>query len=177
MLVDVFKNWISSLLCIGIFITFIQLIMPKANLKKYIYSLIGIVTILTVVSPIINMFKNESVETSVEEVLNNITNSNGENSNQVDEEKVKNITNENVKKEFIESIKNDITEKLKSKNITVKNVNILLNENYDIEKIEVNIENIDEQNSSLDSISKVVSYLNSEYDIDFSKITVIEEGI
>lgn len=175
MLVDIFKNWISSLLCIGIFITFIQLIMPKANLKKYIYSLIGIVTILTVVSPVINMFKNESVETSVEEVLNNI--SKGEKGSQVDEEKVKDITNENVKKEFIESIKKDITGKLNSKNITVKSINILINQNYDIEKVEVNIENIDKENSTLDSISKVVSYLNSEYDIDFSKITVIEEGM
>ena len=59
MIVEIFKSWISSMLCIGIFIAFVQLMMPKTNLKKYIYSLIGIVTILTVVSPIINMFEND----------------------------------------------------------------------------------------------------------------------
>ena len=36
-MIEIFKNWIVSMLCIGIFTTIIQLIIPKTNLKKYIY--------------------------------------------------------------------------------------------------------------------------------------------
>ena len=46
-MVDILKNWITTMLCIGIFLTFIQMIVPNTNLKKYIYSLIGVVTIIT----------------------------------------------------------------------------------------------------------------------------------
>lgn len=173
MIIEIFKGWISSMLCIGIFVAFIQLIMPKSNLKKYIYSLIGIVTIVTVISPIVNALNNDSVQTSVEQVLNNISGD----GNLVDEEGTKKLSEDNVKKEFIQSIKNDIEQKLKEKNISVTNVNIIINEeNYDIDLIEVNIKKIDDSKSSLVSVSKVVDYLNEEYDIDYSKITVIEEG-
>lgn len=173
MIIDIFKGWISSMLCVGIFVTFIQLIMPKSNLKKYIYSLIGVVTVLTVVSPVINMLKDQSVQTSVEQVLNNISGTDTD----IDQSEAKKIGQDNVKKEFVESVKKDIKEKLSQKEVIVNNINIILNEEtYDIELIEVNVEKIDTSVSNLDSINKVVNYLNDEYDIDYSKITVIEEG-
>lgn len=173
MIFEIFKSWISSMLCIGIFIAFIQLMMPKTNLKKYIYSLIGIVTILTVVSPIINMFENQTVETSVKEVLFNIS---GNNQSTSDISKVKLTTEELVKKEFLESVKVDIKSKLIKKGVGVNDVRILISNTYDIDKIEVYIKNIQKSSSTLDSVNKVVSYINSEYDIEYSKIIVIEEA-
>lgn len=171
MIFEIFKSWISSMLCIGIFIAFIQLMMPKTNLKKYIYSLIGIVTILTVVSPIINMFENETVETSVKEVLYNIS---GNNQNKSDTSKIKLTNDELIKKEFLNSVKEDIKTKLTKKGINVSDVRILISSNYDIEKIEVHIKSIKESNSTIDSVNKVVSYINDEYDVEYSKIVVIE---
>ena len=53
-MVDILKNWITTMLCIGIFLTFIQMIVPNTNLKKYIYSLIGVVTIITLILPAYN---------------------------------------------------------------------------------------------------------------------------
>lgn len=49
-MIENFRDWINALLCLGIFTTLIQLIMPKNNIRKYIYSLIGIVTIVVTMS-------------------------------------------------------------------------------------------------------------------------------
>ena len=87
-MIEIFKNWIVSMLCIGIFTTIIQLIIPKTNLKKYIYTLIGIVTITVIISPVIDMFKSNSMEDSVSEVLAKFSNTNDKNIN-IDKIKMK----------------------------------------------------------------------------------------
>jgi stage III sporulation protein AF len=173
-MLEIFKNWISAMLCIGIFITFIRLIIPKTNLKKYIYSLIGIITIITVVSPIIDFMKNQSLEESVTQVLQNI--SNPSSGDVLDSEKYRQAQEENVKKEFIEEVKKDINLKLTQKGIKVENIEVFLNSTYDIEKVLVKIKKLDNKTSTLESVNKVVEYINKEYDISFSKIEVVEEG-
>ncbi|MEG0872562.1 MAG: stage III sporulation protein AF [Clostridia bacterium] len=174
-MIDIFKNWISAMLGIGIFITFIQLILPKTNLKKYIYSLVGIVTILTVVAPVINIMKNKSVEQGARQVIDNIsgyTNEYGE----VDVDKYREAKEVAVKEGFVEEIKKDVKEKLTVQGVAVESVDIFLNQTYDIEKIEVKIAKQSGDISTLGSVNSVVDYINKEYDIAYSKIVVIEEG-
>lgn len=173
-MIEIFKNWITSMLCLGIFTTFIQLILPKTNLKKYIYSLVGIITIITVISPFINILKNPNVEEGVSQVLANITKN--DNVSNIDSQKYKNDSESAVKEGFIDGVKNDIKLKLASKGVSVKNVDISVNENYDISKIEVYVKKLNKNTSTIASVNKVVEYINTEYDIEFSKITVIEEG-
>ena len=104
-MIDLFRNWISVLLCLGIFVTIIRLVIPKNNLRKYIYSLIGIITIIALVSPLIDIFKNNDMQDSIKSVLSNLDEQ--ENVN-VDTEKYSNVKEEAVKKSFIQSIKNDV---------------------------------------------------------------------
>ena len=61
-MLDVFKEWISAILAIGILFTVIRIILPNTNLKKYIYSLIGIVTILVIINPVISLIKNNNID-------------------------------------------------------------------------------------------------------------------
>lgn len=172
-MIDLFKNWISVLLCLGIFVTIIRLVIPKNNLRKYIYSLIGIITIIALVSPLIDIFKNNDMQDSIKSVLSNLDEQ--ENVN-VDTEKYSNVKEEAVKKSFIQSIKNDVKSKLEGKSIVVKSVDVFISDNYDIEKIEINIEKIDTSKASISSVTQIVKYINEEYDIGYSKIEVIEEG-
>lgn len=172
-MIDLFKNWISVLLCLGIFVTIIRLVIPKNNLRKYIYSLIGIITIIALVSPLIDIFKNNDMQDSIKSVLSNLDEE--ENVN-VDTEKYSNVKEEAVKKSFIQSIKNDVKSKLEEKSIGVKSVDVFISDNYDIEKIEINIEKIDTSKASISSVTQIVKYINEEYDIGYSKIEVIEEG-
>lgn len=173
-MIETFRNWINVLLSLGIFTTIIQLVMPKNKLRKYIYSLIGIVTIITIVSPVVNFFENENMEVALKQVISNIDDTEFEN---IDELKYQNITQNAIKEGFIESLKIDIESKLANSGVEVTSCNIFVDTNYNIEKIEINIENIDKKNAGISSVTEVVKYVNEEYNVDFSKIVVVEEGI
>ncbi len=172
-MLEIFKNWINVLLCLGIFTVIIKLIIPKNKLRKYIYSLLGIITIIAIISPVINVFKNNEMDESIKEVLSNMDTSTD---SEVDKESLKNVQKDAVKNSFVESIKIDIKSKLQEKGVTVNKVEIFMDDNYNIQKIEVNIAKLDGKNSTLDSVNTVVKYVNSEYGIEYSKIEVIEEG-
>ncbi len=173
-MIETFRNWINILLCLGIFITIIQLIMPKNKLRKYIYSLVGIVTIITIVSPVMNLLKNKNMEESLKQVISNIDT--GENSS-LDVQKYKDATENAVKTSFVNSLKVDVTNRLSQNGVEVIKTEIFVDSEYNIEKVEINVKKLNEDNVKLSSVTQVVKYINEEYDIDLSKIIVIEEGI
>lgn len=173
-MIETFRNWINILLCLGIFITIIQLIMPKNKLRKYIYSLVGIITIITIVSPVMNLLKNENMDESLKQVISNIDTGN---SDSLDVKKYKEASDDAIKTSFVNSLKVDIKNRLLQNEVEVTKIEIFVDFEYNIEKIEINIKKISENNDKLSSVTQVVKYINEEYDIDLSKIIVIEEGV
>lgn len=171
-MIDLFKNFVNSLLCIGIFITFIKLIMPSGKVKKYIYSLIGIITIITIVSPFINFMQNVDVEESIKDVISNI-----DMSENTSDDKAQTSTNSSVKDVFLDKLKTDIKDKLSQNSVTTDKIEIYIDDSYNIEKMEINIKNLRKTNSSLENVNKVVNYINQEYGIAYEKINIIEEGV
>lgn len=167
-MLETFRNWINILLCLGIFTTIIQLVMPSNKLRKYIYSLIGVVTIITIVSPFVNFLENNDMEVALKQVISNIDETEFEN---VDEQKYKDITKEAIKESFISSIKLDVENKLANSGVNVKNCNVFVDNDYNIEKVEINI---NKENNGISKVTDIVKYINQEYDIDFSKIIVVE---
>lgn len=169
-MIEGIKLWINSMLCIGIFILFIKLVIPKNNLKKYIYSMIGIVTIITVISPIIKFFNNNTIEESLNQVINNISDasvsSNIENSNI---NKYQDLNNQAVKMGFIEKLKEDIISKLGSRDVVIKDLEVTMNNEYEISKINIKIE---KYSTSLKDSDSVAKFIKNEYDIDIDKIKV-----
>ena len=123
-MIDTFKNYINTLLCLGIFVTILQLVIPKNNSRKYIYSLVGIIMIISVISPVINFLKNENVEDSVNQVISNID-SYKTLDNESDDSK-KEANEELIRNQVINNIKNDIELKLNQYNIKNKNIEIYL---------------------------------------------------
>ena len=121
-MIDTFKNYINTLLCLGIFVTILQLVIPKNNSRKYIYSLVGIIMIISVISPVINFLKNENVEDSVNQVISNID-SYKTLDNESDDSK-KEANEELIRNQVINNIKNDIELKLNQYNIKTKNIEI-----------------------------------------------------
>ena len=173
-MIEIFRNWIVAMLCLGILIVIVQLIIPKTNLRKYIYSLIGIVTVITIVSPIVDVLKTGNVSSSISSVLDSMTSN--EDTITVNSDGLQDKQNELLKVQFIENLKSDVMFKLAHKDVEVNNINISVDDDYNITKIEVKIAKINVEKTSLNSINEVVKYINSEYDIDYSKISVIEEG-
>ena len=173
-MIEIFRNWIVAMLCLGILIVIVQLVIPKTNLRKYIYSLIGIVTVITIVSPIVDVLKTGNVSSSISTVLDSM--SSNEDTITVNSDALQDKQNELLKVQFIENLKSDVMFKLAHKDVVVNSINISVDDDYNVTKIEVKIAKINVEKTSLNSVNEVIKYINSEYDIDYSKISVIEEG-
>ena len=150
-MIEIFRNWIVALLCLSILIVIIQLVIPKTNLRKYIYTLIGIITVITIISPVVDLLKKQDIKESIADVLSSFNTNDvtvSVNSSDLEEKKTG-----LVKVQFIDSIKQDIKDKLESKNITVKSINVSVDDNYDITKLEIKIL----KSKKLDPFGSVVS--------------------
>ena len=106
-MVEIFRNWIVSMLCLGILIVIVQLVVPKTNLRKYIYSLIGIITVITIVSPVVDLLKNGNVRASIDSILNTVS-PDENNIVSVNSEGLDNKNDELVKAQFIQNLKSDV---------------------------------------------------------------------
>ena len=173
-MIEIFRNWIVSMLCLGILIVIVQLITPKTNLRKYIYTLIGIITVVTILSPVVDILKNTDVKESISSILSSINMD--DEVITVNSEGLEDKKNELVKIQFIDNLKSDVMFKLAEKSIEVNNINISIDEEYNITKLELKISKLEKGRTSMNSVNEIVGYINSEYDINYSKISVIEEG-
>ena len=171
-LLEIFRNWVNVLLCLGIFMVIVKLFLPKNNLRKYVLSLLSVIAIISIVSPVIDVFKSGELERSIKSVISSIDETDTQN---LDTDSLKKAQEDSVKSSFIQSIKIDITNKLSQKGIDIQKIEIFMNDNYDIEKIEISIGKIKE-GTSIENVNTVVKYINEEYQIDYSKIVVVEEG-
>lgn len=174
-MIEIFRNWIVAILCLGILIVIVQLVTPKTNLRKYIYTLVGIVTVVTIISPIVDVLKNTDVKESISSILSSISVDNEETIT-VNSQSLQEKNNELLKMQFIDNLKSDVMFKLSEEGIEVNNINISINDEYEITKLEIKLPKLDTEKSSIKSVNEIVRYINTQYDIDYSKISVIEEG-
>ena len=79
--------------------------------------------------------------------------------------------NENVKNEFIKKYKEDIIKKLQEKGIEASDVVIIIDDEYNVEKLNIKING---NNISNTNINKIFSCISENYDIDKSKVSVEE---
>lgn len=162
-MLDVFKNWISSVLAIGILFTIIRIILPNSHFKKYIYSLIGIVTIIVIISPVISAVKSTNFD-NIKDIVLNATNIDSSDVNYTNLSNYEDVNENNVKKNFITSVENDIKEKLSSNIDNNVDVNIEITDTYNIEKINITLYG----ETSFD----ILSFISEEYDIGKDKINL-----
>ena len=131
------------------------------NLKKYIESIIGIVTIISIITPVLYYISNYNLTEKISENIGEILSRQEETNNY---DSYAQINNEEIKKEFVEKIQEDIKVKLKNKINQEPKVKVLVNDAYNIEKVEVKLNG----NSSID----VRQYISNEYDISTDKIEI-----
>ena len=162
-MLDVFKNWISSILAIGILFTIIRIILPNSHFKKYIYSLIGIVTIIVIISPVISAVKSTNFD-NIKDIVLNATNIDSSDVNYTNLSNYEDVNENNVKKNFITRVENDIKEKLSSNIDNNVDVNIEITDTYNIEKINITLYG----ETSFD----ILSFISGEYDIGKDKINL-----
>ena len=170
-MVEILKNWISTMLCVGIFITFIKMIIPNTKIAKYIYSLVGVMTVVTLVMSISKYLNVDKVEEATQSVLNSIEAS-SKNQIEIDNNDSKEILNENLKKEFIKKIKNDIQSKLNENNISTELISVIVDEKFNIQKINIKINK--NLNYDLIKINSIFEIIQSNYNLESNKVSIEE---
>ncbi|MBO5476483.1 MAG: stage III sporulation protein AF [Clostridia bacterium] len=165
---EVFRSWISTILGIGIIFTIIRIITPNTKLKSYIYSLMGIVTIIVILNPLVIIFRSDNIESNVKDIMVNMNADETFNFDYLNLSGYELASQNNLKEAFRNNIANDIKNKL-GKNIDNEvEVSIDITQEYEIDNITINLKG--------DTSFDVTSFISIEYDVEKEKIQVIKGG-
>lgn len=169
-----FKEYITSILYISIFAVILELFLPKTKLKKYISSIVSFLIILTIVSPIFNVFKEENVEKALDNAifaLSNTTSITTKN-NSFDFSEYKNkIIVSRVKQSLEQEMLQVFKEKVQDVAI-ISSVDIELDEMYKIKLVKVYIENGD-----LNTVKIMLDRIIKEYNVPSEMLKIIDKGV
>lgn len=165
-MIYIFKSWIQSILCIGILFTIIRIILPNTNLKKYTYSLIGIVTIIAIFNPVINFTRNNNI-TELRNLFLNSAELANRNINYTNISNYEDVNKNNVKENFKHTVEENIKQKIKENINSSVDVNIEITDTYNIKKINITIYE--------DTPFDISTYISNEYDLDKKIIEVKKE--
>ena len=160
-----FSSWSKGIVIAVIISTLVEMIIPNNNSKKYIKIIIGIFIVYTIISPIIEKLLGQDINEYIE-VDNYIQAS----SSNVEENKdFQAKANESIKKIYVQNLQNDIKTKLKSKGYIAEsiNINISNDDSYNIEKIEVKINEkvaVNENEKQTKTIVDTIRYIQVKID-------------
>lgn len=160
-----FSSWSKGIVIAVIISTLVEMIIPDNNSKKYIKIIIGIFIVYTIISPIIEKLLGQDINEYIE-VDNYIQAS----SSNVEEKKdFQAKANESIKKIYVQNLQNDIKIKLKSKGYIAEsiNINISNDDSYNIEKIEVKINEkvaVNENEKQTKTIVDTIRYIQVKID-------------
>ncbi|MDI6602124.1 MAG: stage III sporulation protein AF [Thermoanaerobacteraceae bacterium] len=169
---QIIRDWIINIFVVMIFITILDAIIPSSNFKKYIDVVTGLVVIIAILSPVINLIKGEDF--IQKEVLSSTIGLKSEE-----------IVNDNAylkvqQDVFINQYKKNMEENIrqwisKKYNADVKRVSIDFNSDINdtehfgyIKKVEVYIGSAEKSLAD-----KIIKDISSFYNVDKANITII----
>lgn len=194
-IISFISSWLKDIVVLFILITIAELIMPKGNMKKYINLVIGLLIIVTIISPFARLLK---LDLSLDNAVMNYSKSSELES--YDEEEFYNQQENQIEKVYKERISNEVTKLIEDEtdyrvvNITVSiledkerygeidKLNIYITEKdiaSDANKISImKIETVDldtdlEQSSISDNeYDEIKELIYSNYSVDKERITI-----
>ena len=171
-----FKEYIIKILYISIFGILLELIIPNNKLKKHIISLLSLMAVITMLSPLINILKNDNINKTITDTIDTLSNNlsiEEKNEYKYDFSKYINsvitkTTKEKLEHEMIENIQKSYPDE-------IKNIQVMLSKEYIIEKIEIDIYRLESVNKSK-HISEIIEKISKDYNIPKSIIVIVEGG-
>ncbi len=163
------SEYISTIIYICMFCIILELILPENKLKKYIGVLVSLVIILTLISPVLNLFESESVVATISNAVDSI-----KSKIEVKEYDFSNVKNKIILSSTRENMEEEIAAKCKQ-NFTkynVSKVRITLTEDYLIEDIDIYVKNLPEVRVA----GEIIDYVAGTYSIQADLINVIKEN-
>ena len=201
-MIDWISTWAQSIIIAVIIATIIEMILPSGSSKKYIKVVTGVYILFTIISPVITKFTGKTL--AVSDILELDSYVNEIKQKEVSQNLLAENNSASIKDIYTANLKSDIKNKLKQKGYNANNIVLTVgdDENYTLNKIELDIEKIKEddkqevneieavnkidiiisntvveKNNNKSSISdkekeKIKQYLSSVYEIDEKDILV-----
>lgn len=143
-MIEELSTWAEQIIVAVIIAGIIEMCLPSGNNKKYIKAVIGVYILFTIISPIISKFTNIKFEDiNYEKYFEKV------NTSETISQNLENNNDTTVKKIYISNLKQDMISKLKEKG-------------YVTEKLEIEIENIDEINYAKINRINLTAYKTKE---------------
>lgn len=163
------SEYISTIIYICVFCIILELILPENKLKKYIGVLVSLVIILTLISPVMNLFESESVVATISNAVDSI-----KSKIEVKEYNFGNVKNKIILSSTKENLQEEIASKCSEKftNYNISKVRIALTEDYLISDIDVYVKNLPE----VAMAGEIIDYVAGTYNIQADVINVIKEN-
>ena len=163
------SEYISTIIYMCVFCIILELILPENKLKKYIGVLVSLVIILTLISPVLNLFESEDVVATISNAVDSI-----KSKIEVKEYDFRNVKNKIILSSTRENMEEEITAKCKEKfpNYNVSKVRITLTEGYLIDDIDIYVKNLPEVRAA----GEIIDYVAGTYNIQADLINVIKEN-
>lgn len=176
-MIDFLKTYVEQIICIAIFVVIIELILPKGNMKKYVYSITSIIIILFIISPIISSNSEFNIRGAIDNVAQTISKAAVDNTSKSQAVNFNDFKDLVITTDLKEKIQEDITERFKGIGLEVAGVEIDVDDKYQFDEISIAINSLHtEENKSINKASEAISLIADVYKIDNSKITITELG-
>ena len=169
-MIDWISTWAQSIIIAVIIATIIEMILPSGSSKKYIKVVTGVYILFTIISPVITKFTGKTL--AVSDILELDSYVNEIKQKEVSQNLLAENNSSSIKDIYTANLKSDIKNKLKQKGYSANNIVLTVgdDENYTLNKIELDIEKIKEDKQEVNEIEAV-----NKIDITISN-TVVENN-
>ena len=174
---EIFKNWVNTIVGMSILLIIIELILPKTTLKKYVNTLVGMFFILVILNPVISFIKNDSIEETVLDVVSNFDEYyKNENDSSLNKNGNENVQNSLIKLNMKDSIKEDIKKSFKDEATYINDIKVNIDDDFNIKNIEVDLKSSTKDEDMI-NINKYVKEIIDKYEINSSNVVLNKEGV
>ena len=154
-MIDWISTWAQSIIIAVIIATIIEMILPSGSSKKYIKVVTGVYILFTIISPVITKFTGKTL--AVSDILELDSYVNEIKQKEVSQSLLAENNSSSIKDIYTANLKSDIKNKLKQKGYSANNIVLTVgdDENYTLNKIELDIEKIKEDKQEVNEIEAV----------------------
>lgn len=169
-----FKEYVVNILYICIFAIVLELFLPKTKLKKYISSIISLLILMAIVTPIFNVFTNTNIEKAIDDTIYALSN-NADITSKTNSFDFSKYTNKvivsrvkmNLEQQMLQEFSNNLKDIA-----TISNVEVLLDDKYTIQEVVVYVK----ETNDLNTVKIILDKIIFEYDIPGTMLKIIEKG-
>lgn len=191
---DSLKQWVVTICSIVIFITAVEIVLPKNNMKKYVNFVFGLILIAAILNPIIRIFNSKfDVGAYSEKISNYLDNQNTQNDLKKYENKEQQSTLDVFKSNLEEVCKQKLKDQFPSytyqvsaevayskdhTEVLIKSLNIEVEKNgvESVKKVNINLDKDMSQQQNVDADTKSMkNFINNELKIPSDCIKVYKK--